>query len=178
MERLDRISVRIEGLVRILAIAVLAFMLGTVLLDVLARNTALRVRGLDELARYSLVWLVFLVTGAGARYGDLIGMDALANALPGRLGTAAWLLRRVLFLVFLALFAWYALGIVQLMIRTGRASANLHIPLWFVYAPLFVGTVLMLLSLAVDLALRIARLRRGAPLAAPADDRAGGMLWN
>lgn len=157
MERLHRITLRCEGFVRLIVIGVVVFMLGTVLLDVFARNTSLRFRGLDELARYSLVWVVFLVTSVGARRGDLLGMDAVANALPGKLKAIAWIVRRLLFLTFLALMAWYALGLVQLMLKTGRDSANLHIPLWFVYAPILLGSWLMFLSLLSDLVIRVYR---------------------
>lgn len=174
MEGFNKAVLVIEGLTRKLVIAIMVVMVSTVLLDVLARNTALRVRGLDEVARYSLVWLVFLITAVGARYGDLIGMTSLADALPGRLRKAVWVVRRLLFLTFLAFFGWYALGLVQMMIKTGRASANLHIPLWFVYAPIFIGTALMALSLLADL---LVRFKHGT--IAEADDAAGGdRSWN
>ena len=67
MERIHRISLVIESLVRILVVAVMLFMLGAVLLDVLVRNSSLRVRGLDELARYSLVWICLLYTSPNPR---------------------------------------------------------------------------------------------------------------
>lgn len=178
MDLLNRVSLRIEGIVRILVIAVMIIMLGAVILDVLARNTPLRVRGLDEVARYSLVWLVFLVTGAGARYGDLIGMDALAKSLPRRAKIFVWFLQRLLFLLFLSLFAWFSLGLVQLMLSTGRSSANLHIPLWFVYAPIFLGTLLMFFSLLVDFVVRLSRnFELGEDVTSPADELGGSFLW-
>ena len=174
MDFIHRFSVKAEIAIRILVVLFMMFMLGTVLLDVLARNTPIRIRGLDELARYSLIWIIFLATAAGARYGDLIGMDALMKVFPQRLQVAFWLLRRVLVLAFLVAFGWYALGLVQLMIQTGRSSPNLHIPLWLVYAPLFLGTALMFLSLLTD-ALR--RATNGTFLESPDPDE-GSQLWN
>ncbi|WP_272009936.1 TRAP transporter small permease [Roseovarius sp. ZX-A-9] len=174
MDRLQKLSLMMEVAIRVLVIAFMLFMLGTVLLDVLARNTALRIRGLDELARYSLIWIVFLATAAGARYGDLIGMDALPKMFPLPVQTFLWLLRRVIFLAFLVGFAWYALGLVQLMIKTGRSSPNLHIPLWLVYAPLFVGTVLMALSTLIDAANRLAT----GTVNDPVEPDEGSRLWN
>src|SRR6056297_150997 len=114
LERINRTSLVIESLIRILVVAVMIFMLGAVLLDVLVRNTSLRVRGLDELARYSLVWIVFFSTAAGARYGDLIGMETLSKACPHRVQIILWFLRRLVLLLFLAAFSWYALGLVRL----------------------------------------------------------------
>jgi len=174
LERIHRISLVIESLVRILVVAVMLFMLGAVLLDVLVRNSSLRVRGLDELARYSLVWIVYFATAAGARYGDLIGMESLANACPPKVQVVLWLLRRLILLLFLAAFTWYALGLVRLMIQTGRSSANLHIPLWLVYGPLFLGTFLMFLSLLVDAMRRVAV----NDMLTPPDPDDGGRLWN
>jgi len=140
-------------------ILLMLLMLGAVLLDVIARNSSIRVRGLDEIARYSFVWIIFLVTAIGARYGDLIGMDSLANALPPSARKIAWVIRRLLFFVFLIFFGWYALGLIRLMINTGRVSPSLHIPLWFVYAPIFIGSALMFLSLVADIC---ARLKSGS----------------
>ena len=60
------------------------------------------------------------------------------------------------------------------MIKTGRSSANLHIPLWLVYAPLFVGTLLMLLSLLVDALHRVVT----GDILTPPDADAGNRLWN
>jgi len=174
MEGFQRLTQRIESVIRVFVIGIAVFMLCTVLLDVFARNTTLRFRGLDELARYSLVWLVFLVTAIGARYGDLLGMNAVANALPNRIKVGMWVARRLLFLIFLALMAWYALGLVQLMLKTGRDSANLHIPLWFVYAPIMLGSILMFLSLLSDAIVRLCGKNTG-PLVLDEEENA---QWN
>ncbi len=173
METFNKAVLFMESVTRKAVVLIMIVMVVTVLVDVLARNTALRVRGLDEVARYALVWLVFLVTAAGARYGDLIGMTSLADALPARIRAAVWIVRRVLFLVFLTLFGWYAIGLLQMMVKTGRTSANLHIPLWFVYAPLFIGTLLMALSLLADLGVR---LKRGT--VGEREDPAEAGTWN
>ena len=60
------------------------------------------------------------------------------------------------------------------MIQTGRSSANLHIPLWLVYGPLFLGTFLMFLSLLVDAMRRVAV----NDILTPPDPDDGGRLWN
>jgi TRAP-type C4-dicarboxylate transport system permease small subunit len=172
MEAFNKLSLAIDSLIRKLVVLVMVFMVCTVLLDVLARNSAIRVRGLDELARFSLVWLVFLVTAVGARYGDLIGMESLFNALPARVRKVLWVVRRVLFLVFLALFGWFALGLVQF--QAARTSPNLHIPLWFVYAPIFLGTLLMFVSLVADMGVRFAR----GTIDADSDMQPGDTSWN
>lgn len=154
METFNKAVLRVESATRVIVILIMLLMLGAVLLDIIARNTAIRVRGLDEIARYSFVWIIFLVTAVGARYGDLIGMDSFARALPDPARKVAWVIRRILFFIFLIFFAWYALGLIRLMINTGRVSPSLHIPLWFVYSPIFVGSALMFLSLVADVCTR------------------------
>jgi C4-dicarboxylate transporter, DctQ subunit len=136
------------------------------------------VRGLDELARYSQIWFIFLVTGVGARYGELIGTDAVVNALPRRLKVAAWLVNRLLMFVFLGLLAWYAWLLLEFIIRTGQTSANLRFPMWWAYLPLFVGTALMFASLLVDLLVRVWRARQGGDLMAPPDPRKASAPWS
>lgn len=174
MEALNKAVLLIESLTRKIVILIMVLMVVTVLLDVIARNTSIRVRGLDEIARFSLVWIIFLVTAIGARYGDLIGMDSLSEVLPKGARKVVWVIRRLLFLTFLTFFGWYSLGLVQMMIKTGRTSPNLHIPLWFVYAPIFVGSALMFLSLIADLGIRFKRGTIGNDNEA----HSGGTPWN
>jgi TRAP-type C4-dicarboxylate transport system permease small subunit len=178
MATLDRISIGVEAAIRVLVVVIFAFMLGTVLLDVAARNFAFRVRGLDELARYSQIWFIFLVTGVGARYGELLGTDAVVNALPRRLKVGAWLVGRLLMFVFLGLLAYYAWQLLEFIIRTGQTAANLRFPMWWAYLPLFVGTALMFASLFVDLLVRIWSARHGGDLLAPPDERKASLPWN
>lgn len=178
MDRLDQLATGLEAAARVVVVAIFAFMLGVVLLDVLARNSAFRVRGLDELARIAQIWMIFLIAGASARYGELIGTNVLVDLLPRRGQIVAWFVARVLLLVFLAVLGWYAWLLLEFLIGTKQRSPNLRFPMWWAYLPLFVGTALMFLSLAVDLMVRLRDARAGGDLLAPPDLRKGSAPWS
>ncbi|MGY9047131.1 hypothetical protein P775_21220 [Puniceibacterium antarcticum] len=46
----------------------------------------------EELSRFALIWLTALGVGLGLRSGDLVNVDLICEALPGR---APWVLRLV-----------------------------------------------------------------------------------
>lgn len=151
METLYRLSTWIEAAVKALVVVLFVFMLGAVLLEVLARNMWFRVRGLDELARYSQIWLIFLVVSVSARHGELIGTDMAVNLLPERLRRWVRIIARLLMLVFLAALTYYAFELVEFMIQRGQRTANLRFPMYWVYLPLLLGSALMFLFLLIDL---------------------------
>lgn len=151
MEMLYRASIWMEAAVKVLVVVLFIFMLGTVLLEVLARNLPFRVRGLDEVARYSQIWLIFLVVSVAARHGELIGTDMAVNRLPERLGRLVRIVARIITLLFLAALTYYAFELVQHNFQTGRRSGNLRIPFHWVYLPIMLGNALMFFFLLVDL---------------------------
>jgi TRAP-type C4-dicarboxylate transport system permease small subunit len=67
---------------------------------------------------------------------------------------------------------------VKMMYTNGRTSPNLRIPLWFVYAPIFIGSAVMFLSLICDLIIRVHGRTRGHDVAARPDEAEGAVLWN
>lgn len=151
MDALYRLANWIETTVKVLVVVLFVFMLGTVLLEVLARNLWFRVRGLDELARYSQIWLMFMVVSIAARHGELIGSDFVVRSLPEQFGSVVRIFGRVLMLVFLALLTYYAFELVDTMAQRGRRSANLRFPMYWVYLPIVLGSALMFFFLLVNL---------------------------
>jgi len=151
METIHRVSIWLEETVKVLVVVLFIFMVGTVLVDVLARNLPFRVRGLDEIARYSQIWLVFLVVSVAARHGELIGTDMAVDRLPQRIGRAARIIARIITLLFLAALTYYAFELVEHNFQTGRRSGNLRIPLHWIYLPIMLGNALMFFFLLVDL---------------------------
>lgn len=104
----------------------------------------------EEVARYSIVWIVFIGGSICARKGMHLAVDAVAV----RLSEANQRILRmvvdvvcVLFCVYLTLYGW---DMVQLARETEQITAALEIPIYWVYLAIPVGGVLMGIRFAQD----------------------------
>ena len=104
----------------------------------------------EEVARYSIVWIVFIGGSICARKGMHLAVDAVAI----RISAAGQRLLRMgvnvvcfLFCIYLALYGW---DMVQLARETGQITAALEIPIYWVYLAIPVGGVLMGFRFAQD----------------------------
>lgn len=80
MKKLDFILDKIE---QILCTVLATVMAVSILIQVINRNTVqLPLVWCEELARYCMVWLIFVGISAGVKKGSHIGVDALVNILP------------------------------------------------------------------------------------------------
>lgn len=113
----------IDGLNR-LCTALVGLLLGVVTVAVLGQvmvRFVLTAAGLnvsapwtEEIARYALIWMVFLGAGVGCRKAQLIALEIVVHALPGRAGQA---------LRWLALIA--CVGFFALLVQVGIPFAEL-----------------------------------------------------
>lgn len=110
----------------------------------------------DELARYCLVWLVFVGMVVALVRGQHVTVDILLDRYRGRFKRIAL---TFIDLAVAALFLTLLYGGVLLMqLTVGQTTSGMGMPKYVVYAALPVGAVLML----IELALRIYR-RHTAP---------------
>lgn len=140
LELMDRI-------LRVLLTLIMAVMLLAALAQVTVRYAlTTTLIGPEEIARYMMIAGTFLGLPVLAKARNHIAVDALAHYLPSA-RARRWLLRGILTVecLFLAIFSWYALVVVQDAVRAGGFSAGLEIPNYIPMLPLFVGAVLGLL---------------------------------
>ena len=97
----------------------------------------------EELARYMMVWTVFLGGAIGAKTGAHVGLEAFINLFPARLTRTALLLAGIISMSFCAFLAVYGVFLVRRIISTGQTSPALEIPMGLVYAAVPVGAALM-----------------------------------
>ncbi len=103
----------------------------------------------DELARYCLVWMVFVGMVVALVRGQHVTVDLLRARYQGRVRL---IMLSVIDLACAVLFGTMLYGGVLLMqLAVGQTTSGLGMPKYLVYAALPVGAVLML----VELALRI-----------------------
>lgn len=125
-------------------VAILSVLVSIVLANVIGRyvfNFALT--WADEMARFLFVWLTFLGATVGLARGAHIGMDIVVQALPPRGARALQALALLLMAVFLTVWGWHSLELVQRSM-TFRTPA-MGVPRGYIYAiaPFSVGLMLM-----------------------------------
>lgn len=114
----------------------------------------------DELARFCLVWMVFVGMVIAFVRGQQVTVDLLLDAYRGRLRLIAMTL---IDLAGALLFGVLLYGGAKLMLLTGnQMTSGIGISKAFVYAALPLGAILML----IEFALRIVRRFSGEDLAA------------
>jgi TRAP-type transport system small permease protein len=105
----------------------------------------------DELARYCLVWMVFVGMVVGLVRGQHVTVDLLLDRYSDRMRPLALtvidLASGILFVTIL-----YG-GILLMQLTVGQTTSGMGLPKYVVYAALPLGAVLML----IELALRIRR---------------------
>jgi C4-dicarboxylate transporter DctQ subunit len=97
----------------------------------------------EELARYLMVWTVFIGAAIGAKLGAHVGVEAFINLLPPRFTRRCLLLGGVISASFSLFLVWYGLEVVQRITDTGQISPALEIPMFYIYAILPAGALLM-----------------------------------
>ena len=146
LRAVDRLNAALRALVGLLLGIVAAAVLGQVLVRFVLTAFGLNVSApwTEELARYALIWMVFLGAGVGCRKAQLIALEVVTQALPGRWGQALRYLSLAACLGFFALLIQVGLPFVEL----GRTETSpvTQIPKSRVYWAMPVGAAAMILN--------------------------------
>lgn len=105
----------------------------------------------EEVARYLMIWSIFLGSAVAARYGLLIAVNALVDAVPERIGHQLKAISLVISIVFLASLTWY--GCMWAQFGADESSPVLAISKVWLYLAMPVGAglaMLNMLALLVD----------------------------
>ncbi len=143
MDWLNSILIKLCGLA--FAVMVISIFFG-ILVRFIFSHMAMHIAApwTDELARYLLIWSVFIAGGVGARTGQLIGIDILVNHLPAAIGQPAKYVVHALsigFYVALMVIGWRWTEFGQI-----EMSPVMDIPMSMVFAAMMVGGLLMTLN--------------------------------
>lgn len=164
---------RLNAVLAVLVGALLAVTAGAVLFQVLVRFV-LTAAGInvsapwtEELARYALIWMVFLGAGVGCRRAQMIALEFLVRRLPARIGVPIRYATIALSIAFFVLLAVVGLPFVEL----GRTETSpvMNIEKSIVYWALPVGAGLMILN-SLALVVECAIERRDIRFAADAPE--------
>ena len=97
----------------------------------------------EELARYLMVWTVFIGASIWAKEGSHIGVEALVSAFPPRLKRFSIVLAGVVNVIFCIIIAVISFEVVTFIHGSGQLSPAMRIPMYWAYLAIPVGIVLM-----------------------------------
>lgn len=99
----------------------------------------------EELARYLMIWIVFIGLGVGARRNAHFYVQAVIGLFPKRLQKYFEVFRIGIVVVFCIIIICLSFSIIQAQIKMGQISPSLHIPMWMVYLAIPVGCAFMVI---------------------------------
>jgi TRAP-type C4-dicarboxylate transport system permease small subunit len=155
---------RLEQILRTVIAAVFLFFVSITFIQVVLRyGFANSLPWIDELSRYSFIWLVFIASAVVARHGAHIAINLVDEMAPPRVRLVLLVLADLSLIVFAAIVGYGGWQLMQLNWTTTSPASGIPIAWVQLVLPLF-G---VLMSLFAGAHLR-GLLKRGT--VAPADD--------
>jgi len=105
----------------------------------------------EELARYLMVWLIFLGAGLLAGDGRHISVDAVTRVLGPRANLALERFVNIVGLAFCIALTYYGWKHTMRVRSAGQVTAALDIPMWLTYLAIPVGGAIMALRHAAQM---------------------------
>jgi TRAP-type C4-dicarboxylate transport system permease small subunit len=141
----------LRAAVRAASLVLLAALIVTPLAQITLRGIFnVPLAGAEELARYFLICLTFLAACYVTREGGQIRMEEFQPLLPAR---PRWLLQIAIEVSGIAVFAiLFVASVVTVVRNINSQTPVLEMPFWLFFAPLVVGSLLLVVETAAMLA--------------------------
>lgn len=114
-----------------LVIAVLIFLSFVVLAQVVTRKCHISVAWLEEMARYSMIWLCFLGAAVACRRGALIKIDILYEIIPKKASQYLLSIVDILSIAFLCVALYSCSQYLPLGLNSSASSMSGIKMIWF-----------------------------------------------
>lgn len=125
-------------------ITLLVIMLAIIFIATVARFTNLFViTWAEELARYCMIWIVFIGISVAARHGEHFAVEALDLFLPKKVLDAISVVKTIFVVAFNFFAAYWGMVIVNKQMMGGQVSPSLRVPIWSMYLIIPIGLALM-----------------------------------
>jgi C4-dicarboxylate transporter DctQ subunit len=98
----------------------------------------------EELARYLMIWLVFLGIGAGAKTNRHFTVENLVNALPASAHKVFFMIRTAIIVIYCGFISYVGFSLVKSLKIMGQTTPALRGPMWFMYSAIPIGLLLMI----------------------------------
>lgn len=103
----------------------------------------------EELARYLMIWAIFIGAAVMARKADSLAVEILIQVIPTSIGKILKLCAHLLVLVFYACIFFVGLEMAQF--GFSEKAPVLKVPMFYVYSAMFIGAALTILNTVTSL---------------------------
>lgn len=93
----------------------------------------------EELARYLMVYAIFVGVSIGVRKNSHLGVEVLTSFLPKGAAHLVDIVAQLLSLALYIAFFYFSVLLTQNIYQNGQTSAAMHIPMWLAYLALPIG---------------------------------------
>lgn len=97
----------------------------------------------EELARYLMIWVVFLGIGAGAKRNAHFVVEVLMLLLPKALKKYLRIFTTLFIAAFMGILIYHSTFLINRIMSMQQISPSLGIPIWTIYVAIPVGCALM-----------------------------------
>jgi len=116
---------------------------------VLVHYVSFRATWTTEYAQDAIIWITYLTVGLCVKNNSMASVNLLFDRLQGKAKYALYYLTRAIILVFLVVGLKY--GWINIQAMSNWNSTNLHLPGWILHGAPFMGCILMLYEVIVDI---------------------------
>jgi TRAP-type C4-dicarboxylate transport system permease small subunit len=141
---MDKFFKAIQKVEEFCLVVLMAVMIIVVFFATFGRYTQLYSWGWsDELARYCMIWIVFLGLGVAAMKGGHFVVNALDLFLPKTALKVIKVIDAIIVCIFNILASKYAIQVIQAQMKSGQITPSLNVPMWWIYLAIPVGLLIM-----------------------------------
>lgn len=101
----------------------------------------------EELARYLMIWIIFLGIGTGAKRNSHFAVEVIVNSFPKSVKKYFLILRALIVSIFCFIIILLSINIMKVQVLMQQTSPTLKIPMWIAYLAVPVGCALMIIRL-------------------------------
>ena len=95
----------------------------------------------------SMILAAFAGISLGFRENSHLGLSFFMERMPESLKPFFHVIRFAFMLIFSVLMVWLSWQLVSTQMSVKQFSASMHLPMWVVYIPIFLGFILMFIRI-------------------------------
>ncbi|MBC2849889.1 TRAP transporter small permease [Cetobacterium sp. 8H] len=144
MKKIVNILRKLESITVFLLFLIMVIM---VFIQVVNRNfIKISIGWLEELARYSMIFLILLGTEMGLRDGTQISVEALTQRLNIGIRKGLKFITRAMVIYFSTMVFFNSIPLIKMQIKTGQLSPGLRVPMYLPYLTITIGFLIITLT--------------------------------
>lgn len=112
-----------------------------------------------ELARFLLIWLIFISASIAQKRGELIAIEFFLNLYSMKFKEIIRLVCNFVVLWFVVLVSITGFSFLKAMIKYNQMSPGLAVPIWVMYLGFYIGIILMVFYSVLSILKTTVKLR-------------------